>query len=178
MLQVEKGKDELHNKNKGLGYPDGPMVYALQWKGHWFDPWSGKISHVLGQLSQCAKTTEPMSQSPCSATKEATAMRSLSSETREWPLLPIGESLWSAAKTQRSQKKKKKSKGPWQGKYLRELLGKKQRKVSLEKNYRPKLKDELHGQNGEERRERYVKDDKKGYTISPTKLVAPWEQRL
>ena len=73
---------------------------------------------------------------------------------------------------QRSQKKKK-SKGPWQGKYLRELLGKKQRKVSLEKNYRPKLKDELHGQNGEERRERYVKDDKKGYTISPTKLVAP-----
>ena len=52
-------------------------------------------------------------------------------------------------------------------------MGKKQRKVSLEKNYRPKLKDELHGQNGEERRERYVKDDKKGYTISPTKLVAP-----
>ena len=31
--------------------------------------------------------------------------------------------------------KKKKSKGPWQGKYLRELLGKKQLKVSLEKNY-------------------------------------------
>ena len=26
MLQEEKGKDELHNKNKGPGYPGGPVV--------------------------------------------------------------------------------------------------------------------------------------------------------
>ena len=26
MLQEEKGKDELHNKNKGLGYPGSPVV--------------------------------------------------------------------------------------------------------------------------------------------------------
>ena len=29
MLQVEKGKDELHNKNKGLGYPAGPVVKIM-----------------------------------------------------------------------------------------------------------------------------------------------------
>ena len=32
----------------------------LRRRGHWFDPWSGKIPHAIGQQSQCTTTTEPM----------------------------------------------------------------------------------------------------------------------
>ena len=31
---------------------------ACQCRGHGFDPWSGKIPHVVEQLSPCATTTE------------------------------------------------------------------------------------------------------------------------
>ena len=31
---------------------------ALQCKGHWFNPWSRKIPHFLGQLSLLATATE------------------------------------------------------------------------------------------------------------------------
>ena len=30
----------------------------VQCGGHWYDPWSGKITHALEQLSLCATTTE------------------------------------------------------------------------------------------------------------------------
>ena len=39
-------------------------------------PGPGKILHTVEQLSPCATTTEPALQSPYSATREATAMRS------------------------------------------------------------------------------------------------------
>ena len=44
--------------------------------GHGFDPWSRKIPHATEQLSMCAL---------CSATREATAMRSPCTATREHP---------------------------------------------------------------------------------------------
>ena len=63
-------------------------------------PCSGKIPHTLEPLSLCATTIEPVLQrqraattealvpwSPCSATREATAVRSLHTTTREQPLL-------------------------------------------------------------------------------------------
>ena len=71
---------------------------ACQSRRH--DPWSRKIPHAVEQLSLCTTAIEPVLQSPgatataaqalegpCSATREATAMRSLNTATREWPPL-------------------------------------------------------------------------------------------
>ena len=66
---------------------------AYQCRGRWFDPWSGKIPHAEEQLSPCATTTGPVSHnywspcawSPCSATREATAMRSPRTATKSSP---------------------------------------------------------------------------------------------
>ena len=57
-----------------------------------FNPWSGKIPHSMKQLSRPATNTKPVCykyRSSCayslySATREATAMRSLFTAT-EWP---------------------------------------------------------------------------------------------
>ena len=69
---------------------------ACQCRGHGFDPWSGKIPQAAEQLSPWATTTEPTchnywspcAYSPCSATREATAMRSLHAATKSSPHLP------------------------------------------------------------------------------------------
>ena len=60
----------------------------------------GKISHALGQLSLCATTTEPIlcnyrslgAQGPCSATREASAVRSPCTATRADPARTTRES--------------------------------------------------------------------------------------
>ena len=81
---------------------------ACQCKCYGFDPWSGKIPHALEQLSPQATTTEPVPYipepqllSPSASTteahalysmgspREATAMRSLSTTTRKYPLLAM-----------------------------------------------------------------------------------------
>ena len=33
---------------------------ACQFRGHGFEPWSGKIPHAVEHLSLCATTTEPV----------------------------------------------------------------------------------------------------------------------
>ena len=55
-----------------------------------FDPWFGKIPHATEQPSPCVSTAEPVNHNygiPCSTTREATTIRSLSIPTREQPLL-------------------------------------------------------------------------------------------
>ena len=43
------------------GFPGGAVVEsASQCRGHWFEPWSGKIPHAAEQLSPCTTTTEPV----------------------------------------------------------------------------------------------------------------------
>ena len=67
---------------------------ACQCREYGFNPWSGKTPHAMEQLSPCATTTEPTrsnfgslhSSSLCSATREATTMRSLCTITRKQPL--------------------------------------------------------------------------------------------
>ena len=69
---------------------------CLPMQGHGFEPWSGKIPHAAEQLSPCATTTEPAcrnywssrTQSPCSATREATARRSQRTATKGSPRSP------------------------------------------------------------------------------------------
>ena len=45
----------------GQDFPGGAVVKesACQYRGHGFDPWSGKIPHAVEQLSLCATATEP-----------------------------------------------------------------------------------------------------------------------
>ena len=66
---------------------------ALQCRGHWFNPLSGKIAHATGQLSPLTTTMEPVhlepmpnnrshrSEKPAARTKE----QSLLTATRESP---------------------------------------------------------------------------------------------
>jgi len=65
----------------------------------------------MGQLSPLTTTTNPVFQSLCSATREATTMRSPHATTREEPpLTTTRESPHAATKTQCSQKNKQKKK--------------------------------------------------------------------
>ena len=61
---------------------------------------SGEIPHASEQLSPCATAIEPVPQSPCCPTSEATAMRSSCATTRG--------SSWAATKSQCRKKKKEK----------------------------------------------------------------------
>ena len=87
----------------------GRDFLVVQWirihlprRGHGSDPWSGKIPRAPEPLSPCATTTEPVLWSPWAtitearlpqslcpvppcATREAIAMRSLCTATREMP---------------------------------------------------------------------------------------------
>ena len=66
---------------------------TCQCRGHGFDPYSRKIPHATGQLSQYAASPEPgaataeanVLYSPCSVTRGAARMRSLLTTTRENP---------------------------------------------------------------------------------------------
>ena len=76
-----------------MDFPGSPVVKNLPANagGHGFDPWSGKTPPAVGQLSLCPTTTEPVPWSPCSATRETTAMRSLRTTAWEHPHLPQPE---------------------------------------------------------------------------------------
>ena len=81
-----------------------PKASQAQWlrirlpmQGTRFETWSGKIPHAAEQLSPWATTTEPACHSyywsshawsPCSATREATAMRSRALATKSSPRSP------------------------------------------------------------------------------------------
>ncbi|XP_073644217.1 centromere protein M isoform X3 [Tursiops truncatus] len=39
--------------------PTGAPCSSATWRGHRFEPWSGRISHATEQLSPCTTTTEP-----------------------------------------------------------------------------------------------------------------------
>ena len=41
----------------GKGFPGSPVVENPEYRGHRFDPWSGKIPHAAKQLSLGARTT-------------------------------------------------------------------------------------------------------------------------
>ena len=79
-------------RKNGLPWWSGGSESVFQCRGHRFKPWSGKVPHATGQLSPWTttqsthwslgdSTTEALtSQSPCSAVREATVMRSPCSE--------------------------------------------------------------------------------------------------
>ena len=70
-----------------LFYLPNTKESAYQCREHGFNPWSQKIPHAQGQLSPRATIEVCMLQSPSSATRESTAMRSHGMATRGQPLL-------------------------------------------------------------------------------------------
>ena len=69
----------------GLSWWSSGWESASQCRGHGFNPWSRDIPHTADQLSLCVLTTEPKLWSLCSATREATTMRSLRITTKSNP---------------------------------------------------------------------------------------------
>ena len=53
-----------------IDFPGGPVIknFTCQNRGHRFSPWSGKIPHVIGQLSSCSIPTESVLKSPWATT--------------------------------------------------------------------------------------------------------------
>ena len=112
----------VHLKIHWLGFPDDPVVEStLKCRGHWFSPWSRKIPRaadsyacVAQLLRPCSRAGGPQPLSPCavtaetslcSATRQATAMRSWCTATSEWSLLSKArDNSCTATETQHSQK--------------------------------------------------------------------------
>ena len=46
--------------NPGLPWWRSGEESTCQFRGHGFEPWSGKIPHATEQLSPCTTTTEPV----------------------------------------------------------------------------------------------------------------------
>ena len=95
-LNKIRRKKEKERKQRGLPWWLSGEESACQCRRHRFNPWSGRIPYTEEQLSPWATTTEPMIQSPwaatteafmpwspCSKTREASAMRSPHTVTRE-----------------------------------------------------------------------------------------------
>ena len=60
-LEWRKAVDFVTTEKRDTGLPwwRSGKESACQFRGHGFEPWSGKIPHAAEQLSQCATTTEP-----------------------------------------------------------------------------------------------------------------------
>ena len=85
---------------------------SCQCREHEFDPWSGKISHTVEQLSPCTTTTKlvlqllkPASLKPVLCSKRShRSEKSMHCSEEQPPFLVTGESLLKATKTQNNQK--------------------------------------------------------------------------
>ena len=62
VINGQRKAKELQEESEEEGFPGGSVVKesTCQCRRHRFDPWSGKIPHVLEQLSLCATTIEPV----------------------------------------------------------------------------------------------------------------------
>ena len=72
IINGQRKAKELHEKSEEEGSPGGSVVkeFTCQCRRRRFDPWSGKIPHVLEQLNLCTATAEPVLQSLGTATVE------------------------------------------------------------------------------------------------------------
>ena len=76
----------------GLPWWSSAEEFVCQCKGHGFHPWFRKTPLAMDKQSWCATTTEPALQSQCSAAREASAIGSLRTTSREeHPFTAIGK---------------------------------------------------------------------------------------
>ena len=94
---------------RGLPWWRSGWESACQCRGHGFEPWSGRIPHAAEQLGPWATTTEPAHLEPVLPNKKGRDSERPAHRDEEWPpLAATRESPRTEAKTQHSQKKKKK----------------------------------------------------------------------
>ena len=74
VINGQRKAKELQEESEEEGFPGGSVVKesTCQCRRHRFDPWSGKIPHVLELLNLGTTTAEPVLQSPGTATIEPT----------------------------------------------------------------------------------------------------------
>ena len=78
---------------------------ACQFRGHGFEPWSGKIPHAAEQLGPWAITTEPARLEPVLGNNRGCDSERPAHHDEEWPpLAATRESPRTETKTQHSQK--------------------------------------------------------------------------
>ena len=83
----------LKIKQRRLPWWSSGWKSSCQRRGQGFNPWSGKIPHAAGHLNPRATTSELHTPHIlCSATRDATARRSLHTATREYSPLTTRES--------------------------------------------------------------------------------------
>ena len=76
---------------------------ACQYRGHGFEPWSGKIPHAAEQLGPWATTTEPACLEPVLRNKRGRDSERPAHRDEEWPpLATTRESPCTETKTQHS----------------------------------------------------------------------------
>ena len=69
IISVPTHRNQLF-KISNMGLPSWHS--CVKFRGHGFEPWSGKIPHAAEQLSPCTTTTEPALYSPWATTTEPT----------------------------------------------------------------------------------------------------------
>ena len=57
--------------NLGISLMVQYLGFCLPMRGHWFDPWSGKIPHATGQLNPCYTTPEASTLEPTLSNKRS-----------------------------------------------------------------------------------------------------------
>ena len=57
--------------NLGISLMVQYLGVCLPMRGHWFDPWSRKIPHAMGQLNPCCTTTEASTLEPMLSIKRS-----------------------------------------------------------------------------------------------------------
>ena len=72
----------------GLPWWQSGWESACQYRGHGFEPWSGKIPHAAEQLGPWAKTTEPARLEPVLCNKRGCDSERPMHHNEEWPRLP------------------------------------------------------------------------------------------
>ena len=60
LLKLKVLKYSSKNPTIGCHWWLSGKEFACQYRGHVFDPWSGKIPHAMEQLSPWATTIEPV----------------------------------------------------------------------------------------------------------------------
>ena len=98
-------KKKKKKNNQGLPWWRSGWQSACQCRGHWFEPWSGRIPHAAEQLGPWATTTEPACLEPVPHNKTGRDSERPAHRYEEWPLLAATrESPRTETKTQHSHK--------------------------------------------------------------------------
>ena len=85
LCQTEQQQQK--KKTRGLRWWHSGWESACQWRGHGFEPWSGKIPHSEEQLGPCATTTEPVHLELVLRNKRGRDSERPAHRNEEWPPL-------------------------------------------------------------------------------------------